>query len=336
MIYHSKYQELCQEEPALLTPLSDIGRTGQERPWRRYKVQNEYLAAAYDSVDEKKADRLRSCARVLTFEVDGSGTKRLVGSDHCRVRLCPLCSWRRSLKNYYSSARVVDWLRDHERDPKVGKYSYIFVTCTVKNVTGERLSAEIDRLFYAWKKLWQRKEVRAAWKGMVRNLEVTHNVNPKSKDFDTFHPHFHALVAVRPSYFTDSAVYISQKKLCALWRDALGADYDPVVDIRRVKGSDAGAIAECSKYATKASEIIIPDDWNLTVETVRLLDKALANRRLINYSGIFREVKQLLKLEDCEDGNLTFVGESQPELQGAVHRIYYMWYSGYRQYYLVE
>ena len=125
-------------------------------------------------------------------------------------------------------------------------------------------------------------------------------------------------------------------------------EYDPVVDIRRVKsraspeGEDASgcdvakAVAECSKYAAKAADYIIPDDWDLTVDTVRLLDAALDRRRLINYSGIFREVKQKLKLEDCEDGDLVKVGEEIRADDSELVRATYWWYSGYRQYYRIE
>ena len=71
------------------------------------------------------------------------------------------------------------------------------------------------------------------------------------------------------------------------------------------------------------------------METVRTLDKALANRRLINYSGLFRDVKRILALDDVEDGDLVNIGENT-EIGEVVNRQYYFWYSGYRQYYSVQ
>lgn len=312
-------------------------------------MANELLANAYETINASKADRLRACGKTLTFAVDRQTGKRvLTNAESCRVRLCPLCAWRRSLKNFWNSIKIVKWLQANESRADVGKFGYIFITLTVKNCRGADLGGTIDDLFAAVKRLYERKEIRKAWHGMVRNLEITHNVDPKSKDYDTFHPHFHMIAAVRPSYFT-SRDYISQKRLAKLWRECLRVEYDPVVDIRRVKTRDspdgekpagcdaARAVAECSKYAAKSADYIIPDDWELTVDTVRILDAALDRRRLINYSGIFRDVKQKLQLDDCDDGDLVNVGADDTcKIGDDTYTETYWWYSGYRQYYRVE
>lgn len=309
--------------------LSDKGRAGRERPWRRYKMSNEYLSIAYQEIDKKKSERLKLCGKVLTFDVDERGNKRLVNAESCRVRLCPLCSWRRSLKSYYNTMKIVDYINEHYNNT-----AYIFVTLTVQNCNADKLSDTLDLLFSALQRLTQRKDIRAVWHGSVRNVEVTHNVNVNDAWFDTYHPHVHMLVAVNKSYFKDKR-YISRAKLAELWQECLRVDYLPQVDVRACKGTDAHAVAECSKYATKASDYLIFDDWDLTVDTVRTLDKALANRRLINYAGLFRDVKRILALDDVDDGDLVNVGENS-EIGESVKREYYFWYSGYRQYYKVK
>lgn len=313
-------------------------------------MANELLSIAYESINSRKAERLKWCCKTIDADVrrDTGELVRIVGFSSCRVRLCPLCSWRRSLRNFWNTISIVKWLQANESRQEVGKFSYIFITLTIKNCGGDALSGTIDDLFAAVKRLYERKEIKKAWLGMVRNLEVTHNVDINSKDYDTFHPHFHMIAAVRPSYFK-SRDYISQKRLQTLWKECLRVDYDPVVDIRRVKsracpeGEDASgcdaakAVAECSKYAAKAADYIIPDDWDLTVDTVRVLDAALDRRRLITYSGIFREVSQRLKLEDSEDGDLVKVGEEISVVDDSeLVRATYWWYSGYRQYYRIE
>lgn len=337
-MYNTKYGDTCQCEtleavegqPAVdSVPLSDKGRNGKERPWRKYKMANEYLSIAYQEIDRKKADRLKSCGKVLAFDVDAQGNKKLVQAESCRVRLCPLCSWRRSLKSYYNTMKIVDYINEHYSNT-----AYIFVTLTVQNCKADKLSDTLDLLFSALKRLTSLKDIKAVWRGSVRNVEVTHNVDINNAWYDTYHPHIHMLVAVNKSYFKDKR-YISRAKLAQLWQECLRVDYLPQVDIRACKGSDAHAVAECSKYATKASDYLIFDDWDLTVETVRTLDKALANRRLINYSGLFRDVKRILALDDVEDGDLVNIGDNA-EIGETVKREYYFWYSGYRQYYNVK
>ena len=316
--------------------LSDKNRDGKERPWSRYKLANEYLALAYDEIDKKKAERLRACGKFLLFDVDENNNKRLVSANSCRVRLCPLCSWRRSLKCFHDTMRIVQYMQ--ENDSK----SYIFVTLTVKNCVAEKLSETLDLLFSAVKSLYERKEVKRAWHGCVRNLEVTHNCDVDRADYDTYHPHFHMLGAVNKSYFK-SRDYISRDKLRRLWADCLRIKDEKYrenlqVDIRACKGADAHAVAECSKYAAKASDYLIFDDWDLTIDTVRTLDKALANRRLVNYSGVMRDVKRLLKISDVDDDNvdLTRVADDDSNFSVKQRQELYFWHSGYSQYYKVK
>ena len=91
----------CQEEI-----LSDKSKNGKERPWAEYKLSNSYLAIAYDEVDESKANRLRDCASWLEFSRTEEGLK-LHKANFCRVRLCPICAWRRSLKTFGQVFKIV-------------------------------------------------------------------------------------------------------------------------------------------------------------------------------------------------------------------------------------
>ena len=330
--YEFKNVEIPDEVSELSEELSDKSkRTGKERPWRRYKIASSYLAIAYEDVDIKKAERLQACGNCLTFEVDANGVKRLTHADSCRVRLCPLCSWRRSLKSYCNTMSIINYFNEHNM-----LYSYVFVTLTIKNCDAEHLSETIDLLYASMKRFTQRKEIKKAFKGSVRNLEVTHNVDRKSASFDTYHPHFHCLFATNRSYFKDAKIYLSRKEIARIWKECLQVDYDVQVDVRACYDTTAHAVAETSKYASKPSEYLIFDDWDMTVETVRTLDSALANRRLINYGGIFRDVKCKLKLDDVDDGDLVHIGDDGIDLEGRTHKEIYFWYSGYSQYYKID
>ena len=50
------------------------------------------------------------------------------------------------------------------------------------------------------------------------------------------HPHFHALLLVKPSYFKGQG-YIKQGDWVEMWSKALRADYLPSVNVKAVKAT---------------------------------------------------------------------------------------------------
>lgn len=83
---------------------------------------------------------------------------------------------------------------------------------TAPNVPGNQLQQEIKTYNKAFKELVERKEVKGVVKDYERKLEVTYN-----QERDDYHPHFHVLIAVNRSYFTDKDYYISRDRWLELW-----------------------------------------------------------------------------------------------------------------------
>lgn len=323
----------CQEvNISELVALNDSDNRGKKRKWKEYKTMNECLSNVYSAFDLKKSSRLADCCTQLAYNIDDSGKKHLHSANLCKIRLCPLCAWRRSLRLYSDAMRCIDYLNAQ------CNYQYIFITLTIKNCQRDELVSTIDKLYSAVHKLDKRKEI-SAWAGWIRNLEVTHNIDVTSSSYDTYHPHFHQLVAVKSSYFTRGN-YISKRKLRALWADCLGITDNEYrqqlqVNIKRCHGNTPKQVAEISKYASKANEYIIADDYDLSVDTVRTLDDALRNRRLINYAKCFREAKRHLKIADIEQADLIHIDDDNNISEEPKNVEIYWWYSGYRNYYRV-
>lgn len=306
--------------PKIGEVLDDRSSTGRRRPWSELKVSNELLSSAYDDVDKSKAERLRHCCEFVQFSFDpGTGRKTLSAANFCRVRLCPICSWRRSLKAQAQMMQIAQFI---ENDPNL-KVSYILLTLTVENVGASELSSTIDLMMKGWDRLSRRKRYKDAVLGHYRALEITHNVIT-----DEFHPHFHVLLCVDKNYYKRG--YLTQVEWCEFWKKALRVDYTPICDVRRVKGTDAAAIAEIAKYPAKPQDYILPNDWDMTVETVRVLDKALAHRRLLSYGGLIADVHRKLHLDDMEDGDMVHLDAKLED--DSCYKFTYFWYSGYRQY----
>lgn len=313
--------------------LKDIAKSGKIRDWQGKKSKTLVLAESYKRLGMKKSYRVAECGTFLEFKRHlVNNSLKLSDANFCQVRLCPMCSWRRSLKIFGQTSKVMNKaLEDRE-------YRFIFLTLTCKNVQGADLSSTIDQLFKAYKKLTERKAFKSAVKGWFRALEITHNLDESSKDYDTYHPHFHIILMVNKSYFTDTKYYLSQEQWTSLWKDCMGVDYTPIVDVRAFKSASkaqtAKSVAESAKYTVKENDYIIPDDEDMTDDAVMILDYSLANRRLVAFGGELRKIHKALNLDDMEKGNLINTDNEDEELREDVDVMieHYRWHVGYKQY----
>ena len=309
--------------------LMDFDKFGNERPWKEKKLKTIELAESYLRLGMKKGYRVMECSTYLEYK-KLKDEKKLKNANFCRVRLCPMCSWRRSKKIYGQTSKVMDEaLKDKN-------YRFIFLTLTVKNVYGEELSSTLDEMFKGFNRMFQRAIVKKSVIGWFRALEVTHNLNETSKDYDTYHPHFHIILMVNNSYFNDKKYYISQEKWTILWQESMRLDYTPIVNVKAFKtGSKvetSKSLAETAKYTVKDSDYI-SDDIKMTDSSVLVLDSALANRRLVAFGGLLKEIHKKLNLDDIEDGDLVNTGDDEELREDVDYMIeVYHWHVGFRQY----
>lgn len=125
-------------------PLHDVSPSGRVRPWRTHKQEGLALSDIYETLGTDpdfenaakaldKARRLSACAQWAEFEQlpEGQGL-RLHDASFCRVRLCPMCQWRRSLKLGAQVRRVVERANaDHIRESGTA-WRWLMITFTVK------------------------------------------------------------------------------------------------------------------------------------------------------------------------------------------------------------
>lgn len=313
--------------------LKDVNQKGKDNGWKERKLKSLMLADSYKRLGYKKYYRVLDCSTFLEFKVTTAERLKLTNANFCKVRLCPMCSWRRSLKIFGQVSKVMDYVETHN------EYKYIFLTLTVRNCKGDELKSTLDLMTQAFNRLNQRKSFKRAVKGYFRSLEVTFN-----KAERTYHPHFHLILAVNKSYFTDPKLYFSQNDWTELWKSCLRIDYTPVVDVRKVRQkaekSYSNAVAEVAKYAVKAEDYLIKDEFgnveiSLTDEVVQVLDRALHGKRLTSFGFKFKEVHKLLSLDDAEDGDLvqTDGDDLREDLTDMILR--YQWGIGIKNYRLV-
>ena len=314
--------------------LKDINKKGNDNNWKERKKDNLNLAESYKRLGDKKYYRVVDCSTFLEFGVTKASGLKLLNANFCKVRLCPMCAWRRSLKIFGQVSKVMDQVEE------TYDYRYIFLTLTVKNCYSEDLKDILDLMTESFSKLSRRKAFKQAVKGYFRSLEITYN-----KEDDTYHPHFHLILAVNKNYFTDDKVYLSQDNWTRLWKESLKVDYTPIVDVRRVKSKDKNfskVIAETAKYTVKSEDFLIKKEngkinESLTDEVVLTLDKALHKKRLVSFGFLFKEIHKQLRLDDVENGDLKNTNnedELREDLTDIILR--YQWNIGIKNYKLIE
>jgi len=303
--------------------LQDFSTTGKERPWKLHKRENLRLVEIYKMTKEKKLNLisdsrlfdLEHCADTLLFMQNAEGKKKLKSANFCRLRLCPMCQWRRSLKMFGQVKKITDKILESDKSIR-----FIFGTFTIRNCDAKDLEACIDNLNKKFRYLVASsltfapaKKLKQNLLGYLKAVEVTYNTKDK-----TYHPHLHVIFAVRNTFFSSSKYYMSKKEWINLWQQALGVDYKPQTDIRAIKSGTAKAVAEVAKYPVKTAPILsLPDDE--AVEVLKTLTLSLHKKRFVAYGGIFKTIKQELKLTDVEtDKDLVNVDTEQQERFNAV------------------
>ncbi|MGE9835096.1 protein rep [Streptococcus orisratti] len=288
----------------------DFSKQGKDRKWRERKLKNIELAGRLEKLGYRSFERVYQCAEVLKFIEQQDGTKKLYQSYFCKNKLCPICNWRRSMKYAYQAELVVN-----EAMKRYPKGRFLFLTLTIKNVSGEELNQSVSEVGRAFNRLMKYKKIGKNILGYLRATEVTY-----SHEHENYHPHLHVLLFVKSSYFTGNVKnYINQEEWTKLWAKAMKLDYTPVVDIRTVKARQSkslkAAIIETAKYPVKPFDVDTEEVSLFTEMDKERITEDLTNglyrKRQIGFGRLFKEIKAELELDDIEEGNLVQTGAEE-------------------------
>ncbi|HHA8850649.1 TPA: protein rep, partial [Streptococcus pneumoniae] len=133
-----------------------------------------------------------------------------------------------------------------------------------------------------------------------------------NKKRDDYNPHFHVLIAVNKSYFTDKRYYISQQEWLDLWRDVTGISEITQVQVQKIRQNNNKELYEMAKYSGKDS------DYLINQKVFDAFYKSLKGKQVLVYSGLFKEAKKKLK-----NGDLDYLKEIDPTEY--IYQIFYIW-----------
>lgn len=237
-----------------------------DRKLQAQRVAEKYLLAGYDSYYQRITDCFNSCLFVEKNSIDLPW--RLVSARFCRVKLCPVCQWRKARR--WQSRFLLDIPHFINQNKNV---RFLFLTLTVKNCLLKNISDTIDWINKSYAKLVNYPSWPAL--GWFKSLELSFNKG-------LVHPHYHCLLAIPSIYYQDN--YLHQSDWVALWRKALKVDYDPLVWVTKINPKDfKKAIPEIVKYGLKPSNF-----EDISYQELDLLTQQINNKHFVSKGGIFR------------------------------------------------
>lgn len=309
------YEHLYQIHPSddAEVPLAAI--SDKDSIWDKQRHRTEIVGDiyGYNAEFERYYERMADCSTFLAYAFNDDGL-RLKHANFCRVRHCPVCQWRRSLLWKANMYVAYDEIKE-----KYPTHRWLFLTLTVKNCEITDLRETLKHMNDSWHKLVKRVKFLRGVEGWIKTTEVT----KREKD-GTAHPHFHAMLLVKPSYFAKN--YIKQSEWSELWQSVLKVEYLPVVDVRVVKAKkkkdveiysidDAikSAIMETLKYSVKPADMI-GDGTSVSNEWFYELTRQCYKLRFVSSGGALKDA--LKRDDEITDDDL--VNINQEDIEGDI------------------
>lgn len=270
------------------------------------------------------SNRMDSCGDLVAFKKNiDTQARKLYRANFCKARLCPMCAWRKSTKNFLFLNEVLKRAQNSYKGIR-----FVFLTLTIPNtaMTAQELKTGIQKLLKAYRAFIHHYLERycPAYLGAFRNLEITVN-------WDTFtlHPHLHVILAVDESYFEKgSQSYITHETLVKVWADLI-KEPTAIVSLEAVKEENlAKSLLELTKYTTKDEDIIAAGNQDRSAEVLEALHFGLKYVRSISYNGLLKEILKEVKESDLDPDADVF-----PELLTVIE--FYRW-NGFAAYNFVS
>lgn len=290
----------CHKSACDINFLSELAPA--ESSWDVHRANTEQVGQLYAySLDHGRyADRMADCSTILKYAF-GKTKLILKQAFFCRVRFCPICQWRRSLMWRAVMFQKLDSIFNEHKT-----HRWIFVTLTVKNCEATDLRTTLKLMNSAWQRLTQLQAYKKGVEGSLRTTEVTRGKNGATMT----HPHFHAMLLVKPSYFSTN--YIKHSDWAEMWRKSLKADYTPSVKISAIRADCPEqlkkAICETLKYSVKPDDMVAGFDAGAWLHEVT---KQTRNMRFIATGGALKGV--LLPEKDISQRDMLVTSDDDAE-----------------------
>lgn len=230
----------------------------------------------------------------------------------CKSRVCPYCSEKASQKMIAIFAKNINKFYEENK-----KNVFLSLTLTVKNCSIEDIKGKVEKMSKGFEKLLTRKTFQSLQnpeinpsksdcskkrfqgyvRGYVRKLEVDYS-GPEEA-----HPHFHIILCLNPCMLGKK--YISKNVLSLMWQEVMGLDYEPQVNMKRLRGKEQ--ILQELNYLAKPLKI--EENFRKYGKFFMLwlckYEKQMKRKRDISFSGKCKELKKSAPYENRRLQNIT-------------------------------
>ena len=252
-----------------------------------YKIKDENIDKPIGNITENRIERVKCCNNYFTAVADRTLQKsKIVKAIRCKDKFCPVCQKIKSTKNALAIQTMYNYLKENT------KLNYLFITLTAPNVKGEDLNNELISYSKSFERMIKVKKVAKINKGYIAKLEITYNAED-----DSYHPHYHVIMAVPNQYFKNMNYYIKRDEWLEIWKKAKRDECITQVDVRKVHNKNEDGISsevlELAKYMAKSS------DYFNSLDVFETYFNQTYKKRFMRYGGLFKEA-----LKDFKQGKL--------------------------------
>ena len=262
----------------------------------------EHYSFSENETYQKYAERMLNCScelkvRIMTSDDVTEITRTSIEDARwCHVRQCPMCQFARV------SRQRAKFFKTFVPAEVLGK-EFGFLTLTVRNRPLSELRETLAQMTLGWDKFCKRRNL--PFVGFLRSMEVTIQRDKtgapvRSLDGELMaHPHFHILLEFREGYFEEG--FKAKSWWIEQWQSALGVDYLPSVDIRKIRpieGDISKGVLEVLKYTVKPSDFC---GFSESAEWLYGLTEQLHGLRSLRLGGTFAKLCSQKELDAVDD-----------------------------------
>ena len=248
----------------------------QEKKKNALEIQR-ILSKYYQKIEKSnKAAHIKACGNyILTRHYnDPSHTNKLIHANFCKHPLCPMCEWRRCLRQAPAINKALQMAE--------GKIYHL--TLTYKN--SETISrADLSKLRH---NAVDFLKYYFNCNSYINSIEITY----KNKGF---HPHIHILMEIGEELRTD---FEAIKNLRESWGEYYPNEYGYCLATLFPMSNPQKAAAELSKYIIKSNDILSAQAVDEIAEAIHGFRKMSAAG---NLKDLIKKGKEMIKIENDEE-----------------------------------